>query len=153
MHVPKTTKYMIELLPECQELLAVMRESDVMKAALCKLQSRIQELLKLIPEDRAQQLEQLGYAKMLTEPHKQLRNGSRVCRMSSEMMEICTVRDMRLTAENGGYTCSLGLCGQTGPISTLYVTWQYDAGMKLYGGGGYAGVGGGGGGILVLCDD
>jgi len=28
MAVPKTTKYMIELLPECQELLTVMRELD-----------------------------------------------------------------------------------------------------------------------------
>lgn len=145
MPVPKATKYMIELIPECRELLAVMREIDVMKAALCKLQSRMQELLKLIPEDRAQQMEQLGYAKPLTDPHKQLRVGSRVCRLSSEMMEVCTVLDMRLTGVNGGYSCSLSLCGQTGLVSTLYVTWQYDAGLQVYGDPADR--------ILVLCDE
>lgn len=145
MPVPKATKYMIELLPECQELLAVMREIDVMKAALCKLQSRMQELLKLIPEDRAQQMEQLGYAKPLTDPHKQLRVGSRVCRLSSEMMEVCTVLDMRLTGVNGGYSCSLSLRGLTALISTLYVTWQYDTGLQVYGDPADR--------ILVLCDE
>lgn len=145
MPVPKTTKYMIELLPECRELLAVMREADVMKAALCKLQSRVEELLERVPKDRAQRIEQLGYAKPLTEPHKQLRVGSRVCRLSSEMMEVSTVLDMGLTSANGGYSCGLSLRGQTGLISTLYVTWQYDAGLQIYGDPADR--------ILVLCDE
>lgn len=144
MPVPKATKYMIELIPECQELLAVMREADVMKAALCKLQSRVEELLACVPKDRAQRIEQLGYAKPLTEPHKQLRIGSRVCRLSSQMMEVCTVLDMRLTGVNGGYSCSLSLRGHSNTV-TVCVMWLFDTGLQLYGTDGV--------GILVLCDE
>lgn len=147
MAVPKTTKYMIELLPECQELLTVMRELDAANAVVQKLQVRKQELLDLVPKDRAQRMRQLGHATLLTEPHKQLRVGSRVCVMPSEMMEIYTVRDMRLNTMSGGYSCSLdlGAIDGSGYITSAYITWQFDTGLQLHGGAR--------GGILVLGDE